>query len=439
MGDWRRWACALVVLPLFIMQRPITVSRNEAYPDFPDQIRFELEASSDSVIESAAVEFGTDALSCGQATARAHPEDFEPGTTVRAEWLWDLRRTGPLPPGTQVWWRWVVRDSSGSELVTPVKSLRFDDVRMRWQSMRQDGIALYWHEGSEPFARGLLDAGRQALADLEWMTGVTLGRETRVYVYASSQEMQSATLFAPEWSGGLAFPRYHAVLLAVSPDSLDWGRRALAHELAHVVIGSFTFSCVDSTPAWVSEGLAMAVEGPLDAHFQDMLDRAVREDSLLPLRSLGSDFSANTDLALLAYAQSRSLVDFLSVHYGPAAVLGLLERFREGLPEDQALRASFGLDREGLESAWRSWLGAAPLPTSANAAAAATRTPYPTYAPITGPAQPATVTPSVRELPSPAFDGVAVGAVVAGVAFLVVVGAGVALLWWARKQGGPRG
>ncbi len=437
MGDWRRRAWALLWLPAFILQGPITVSRNEAYPDFPNEIRFELEASSGSVIESTAVEFGTDALSCGQATARAYPEDFEPGTTVRAEWLWDLRRTGALPPGTQVWWRWVVRDSSGSELVTPVKSLRFDDARIRWQSMREHGIALYWHEGSQTFAHGLLQAGVQALADLERMTGVTLSAETRVYVYASSQEMQSATLFAPEWSGGLAFPRYHAVLLAVSPDSLDWGRRALAHELAHVVIGSFTFSCVDSTPPWVSEGLAMAAEGPLEAYLGDLLDRAVREDSLLPLRSLGSDFSGNTDLALLAYAQSRSLVDFLTLHCGQAAMLGLLERFREGLPEDQALRESFGVDRDGLETAWRAWLGAGLLPTAVSAGAEATRTPYPTFAPITGPAQPATATPSGEE-PLHALDPAwLIAAAVAGVALVVVVGAGAGVLWWMRQRGRP--
>lgn len=416
----------------------IVVSRNEAHVSFPDSIRFELEASSPSVIQSAALEFGTDALSCGESVSRAYPEEFQAAKTVRVHWLWNLRQTGPLPPGTGIWWRWVLRDQRGAELVTPTKTLRFDDESLAWRSVEEQTIVLYWREGPEAFARQLLQAGVQALTDLQEMTGVVLTAETRVYVYGSSQEMQSATLFAPEWSGGLAFPRHHTILLAVSPDGVEWGQRALAHELAHVVVGGFTFSCVDSTPAWVAEGLAMAAEGPLEPYLQSRLDRAVREDRLLPLSSLGEHFSESAEVALLAYAQSKSLVDFLALRYGQSGMLDLLQCFREGLPEDQALQTAFGLDRAGLEAAWREWLGASPPAASANAGGQATRTPYPTLSPITGPPLPATPTPAAERHPTEAAPAVARCISPAAAVLLITAGSGSRLcsLFRRGKQGG---
>ncbi|MEW6566723.1 MAG: peptidase MA family metallohydrolase [Chloroflexota bacterium] len=436
-----RWIWVFVLLVAYRPLGAIDITRNEAIPDFPREIRFVLEASSASTIESAELEFGTEALACGQATTRAFPEDFTPSNVIRVEWLWDLRRTGALPPGTVVWWRWTVRNASGGQVVTETQRLTFRDERVSWRTVSQDTLTIYWHEGSTAFAEALLEAGNQALVDLEAMTGVTLAQPANAYIYASSEEMQSATLFAPGWSGGLAFPRYHTVLLGVGPESLDWGRRALAHELAHVVIGAYTFSCVDSTPPWVSEGLAMAAEGEVEPSFAGILNDAIAEDKLLSVRSLGSIFSEDPDLALLAYAQSRSLVDFLTERYGQAAMLELLGHFRDGLPEDQALMAAFGLDRDGLESAWRAWIGAAPLPTSVSAGATPTRTPYPTFVPITGPASPATETPcavppTTPDTISPPRGTVVflvIGLTCAGVVALVIL-----VLWVARRSSRAR-
>lgn len=390
-------AVAAGLLTLLVLPRipvaSITVTANRAVADFPQEIRFEVAATSPSPIEAVELEFWTDALACGESLTRAFPEDFAPGTSIETEWTWDLRRTGALPPGTMVGWRWTLRDASGLEMTTPDQTLLFTDESIPWESVESDSLALYWHEGSAGFSQDLLQAGEQALASLRARTGVELEGRSQVFIYASSQEMQAATLFAPDWSGGLAFASHRTVLLAVAPGEQAWGMRALAHELAHVVIGYYTFSCVDSTPTWLSEGLAMVAEGDMEPYYAGILAQAVDENRLQSVRALGEIFSDDPDLARLAYAQSYSLVNYLSETYGQEQMLALLDGFREGRSPDAALEAVYGFDRDGLESAWRAWIGAAPMAPTPVGGPAATRTPYPTFAPITGPVTAATATP----------------------------------------------
>ena len=40
-----------------------------------------------------------------EVIAKAFPE-FTPGQTINAEWTWEMRQSGSLPPGAQLWWRW---------------------------------------------------------------------------------------------------------------------------------------------------------------------------------------------------------------------------------------------------------------------------------------------------------------------------------------------
>lgn len=379
---------------LGLQSTEITVERNEAVPDFPESIRFEISVSSDTVIETIDLEYGTDAVVCGEGVTRVIPEDFTPGNSVEIEWEWDLRRTGALPPGTNVWWRWNVSDSAGKNIVTPKQTLRFEDESITWQTLETDDLLLYWHSGSTSFAQALMDAGVIALEDLREATGVDIDEQIEIYIYASSEELHSATLFAPAWSGGLAFAAHRAVLIGIPTASLEWGKDAFAHELSHVVIGSYTFSCISSLPRWLNEGLAMYAEGKMRSHYASLLAAAIKDDTLFSVRELGQIFSNDPDLASLSYAQSLSLVEYLIENHGQEDMLLLLDEFREGSPEDRALMDVYGVDRIGLEAAWRDWIGAAAMQDGVEAGATPTRTPFSTIAPFVGPVV-------VTETPSP--------------------------------------
>jgi hypothetical protein len=139
---------------------------------------------------------------------------------------------------------------------------------------------------------------------------------------------------------------------------MDWGKRTEAHELTHVLVGQLTFSCLGEMPTWQNEGLADYGEGGPEASARALLEQALKDNTLLPVRSLSGAFSEVRDTADLSYAQSYSLVNFLITQYGRDKMLQLLRLLRDGSNTEQALQTTYGFDIDGFEDAWRADIGA---------------------------------------------------------------------------------
>jgi hypothetical protein len=97
-------------------------------------------------------------------------------------------------------------------------------------------------------------------------------------------------------------------------------------------------------------------EGELDPVFSSCLQEAISKDELISVRSLCSPFSAYTEKALLSYAQSYSLVEYLLDNYGQDSMLDLLTILKQGSTYDEALTEVYGFDIDGLDALWRGTL-----------------------------------------------------------------------------------
>ena len=343
---------------------PVDLQINEAQAEFPGEIEFHLEVASLSPIESIELEYGVEKVSCAEASVRAVPDVTEgEDQQVSADWTWDFRRSGSLPPGTRIWWRWHITSDEGETYATPVAWLSFDDNRHDWQSVDQGQITVHWYRGELDFGQEMLAAAVEAQARLTADPGANLERPIHLYFYATADDLRDALVFSQRWTGGVAFTDYYTILIAASPGDQGYGRRTVAHELMHLVVHQLAFNCWSDLPRWLDEGLASWAEGDLDPGQQQMLDEAISEDKLLSLDSLSGDFSAHADRASLSYAQSYSVVDFLIEEYGREKVLELLAVFREGATYDGALEQVFGFGTDGLEDLWRASIGAPPRPT----------------------------------------------------------------------------
>jgi hypothetical protein len=165
--------------------------------------------------------------------------------------------------------------------------------------------------------------------------------------------------------------------------------------MTHVLVGHFTFSCLGEMPTWLNEGLAVYSEGELDPDQQDRLDQAVRDDTLISIRSLGGGFSEVMEKALLSYAESYSVVKFLIETHGQEKMTLLLATLRDGTTIDASLQNVYGFNVDGLEREWRNAIGATPAPVSAQPTAIPTPTIVPTIVPVGGAPLIATPTPVV--------------------------------------------
>lgn len=354
---------ALVVCLLLILLSPVMVQAqsgpvildSSVQAEFPARLSFNLSATSDVDITDIRLLYTVDRSGFAQITSEVYIE-FAPDNTVAVSWTFEMVKVGGLPPGSIVDYWWIVKDAGGGRIETAPSRIQFDDNRYSWRSLTEGEVTIYWYQGNDSFAGEIMLSAQQALARLTEDTGAYLEKPVKLYIYARTQDLQGAMIYPQEWTGGVAFTRYGIIAIGISPDNLQWGKRAVAHELTHLVIHQMTSNPYNDLPTWLSEGLAMYTEGALGLEYTAYLDKAISEEKLVSVRSLSSPFSAYAGQSYLAYAQSYSLVNFLISRYGQTQMLELLLTFREGSSYDDALEQVYGFNMDGLDTLWQDYV-----------------------------------------------------------------------------------
>jgi hypothetical protein len=327
--------------------------------DFPNLLTFNVRAESTAPITLIRLRYEVEKKVYAPSFAEAWPE-FQPAKNVRASWSWDMRKAW-LPPGGKVTYWWVIEDSAGNRLQTPQKSISFDDIRYKWQRISDQNINIYWYQGSRSFANDLLKAAVDAKELLERDTGATLDKPVYIYIYANSSDLLGSIIDADEWTGGVAYVGFNIISIGISPNNLTWGKKAVAHEMGHLLIQQVTASPYgDIRPLWLHEGLAMHAEGEQGEADKKELQRAIEDGRLASLRSLTSPFPAGSQDAFFAYAQSQSVIEYLINTYGKEKINRLLVLLNDGNSMDDALTRIYGFDLSGLDDAWLKYMTATP-------------------------------------------------------------------------------
>ncbi len=426
LGVWLNPRAAQRQTAVFAQSADAWVVSNEALVDYPNAVTFRLETEPAVNIVDATLTYDVNQTSCLDVSTQVPVE----GEGSVFEWQWVMIRSGNPPPGATLWWEWTLTDDQGQTITTPRQELTFTDDRFDWKTVSEGDITLHWYEGQN-VGPLLLEAAVSGLAVLEEDLGIELQDDVEFYIYGSSDDMREAVLYIQDWAGGVAFSEYGTILMGVPPSiAEDWGRSTVRHELAHLVVGQYGSSCVGgSRPSWLEEGLAMFAEGEASDQVQSDLEKARRDNSFTPLRSLNGAFPAHGEEASSAYSQSYSVIQFLTETYGRQSVQALIQQLAKGDSYDSALEEIYGFNVDGLEQEWRAWMGlplrpVPPTPTPVSAAA------IPTYAPMAGPVS--LPTPALTAPPA-AVQETSSGLSVCGLGFAPLVALGV-FSWHSRKR-----
>jgi hypothetical protein len=358
---------AFIILALLLLLSPspvaaetgIAVIASDVDVDFPSRAVFTVQAESYVDIVDVRLRYQVDRMNYAEVVSEGWA-DFTPDTRIEANWVWDMTNAG-LPPGSEVAYWWVIEDDDGNRIETSPEKMHFDDSRFTWHSLTSSvgdgaGMTLSWYTGGDSFARELMNTCEEGLARLTQDIGAYPERPIKIYIYASASDLRGAMVYSQEWTGGVAFTDFGIIAISIPPSQLEWGERALVHELTHLVVHQATFSPYGQLPLWLDEGLATYSEGELDPDLRSSLNRAISEGTLISVRSLCSPFSAYADKARLSYAQSYSLVEYLLDNYGQDRMLDLLTLFKQGNTYDEALTDVYGFDIAGLDGLWRATL-----------------------------------------------------------------------------------
>jgi hypothetical protein len=353
------WLAMPVLVVLAVLLAPSSVGAESTISvvdegvqvSFPQAMAFHIEARSPVQINDMRLHYNVERMNFADVTSEVWPR-FSPASAVKTRYIWDMRKSS-LPPSSKVEYYWTIANVSGDRLATPRRVASFDDTRYSWQKVADETLSLFWYSGDTSFARALLSSAQNGLRRLYEDTGVRLAQPVRVYVYASARDMQGAMIAPREWTGGSAYPEYGVITLGVSTRDVEWGKRAVVHELGHMVVNQLTYGPYETTmPTWLNEGMAMYAEGGIDSAQQASLQRLVAAGKTISLRSLSSPFSALPAEAALSYVQSYSVVDFMVKNYGKERLVRLFSAFKTGATADEALKQVYQLDQDSLYAAW---------------------------------------------------------------------------------------
>jgi len=365
-GLWRRgasWLAALVLGAGVLTFIPdgaeaaadVRVLRTGLESRFPQAVVFHLEAAVLRPIQKVTISYRVQGR---LALTVADAQVAQGQGTLRAEGAIDLNRRY-LPPGTTVQFYWHVVDDRGESFKSDTFQANLEDPRFQWRHTRVQNVDVYWNRGGDDFGRALASIVVRAIGQLGRDAGVRVERPVRIFVYGDAEEFRSSSFRGGlEWVGGTYYARENVVLIYAPPtqQGIEIARRAIPHELTHVVVHQVTDNPYGEAPQWLNEGLASRAEPRMSPDQADALARAIATDTLMSLRALGGAFPVDSEEALVAYAASYSAVSYIVERYGSQRLNALLQVYREGVTHDQALQQALGLDQAELDREWRAWL-----------------------------------------------------------------------------------
>jgi hypothetical protein len=125
------------------------------------------------------------------------------------------------------------------------------------------------------------------------------------------------------------------------------------HELAHLLL----HHKINRTllPRWLDEGFAQWASDGISEIItgnRTFLTNAVIQRNLIPLNKIAHHFPENETQMILAYEQSKSLVEFIHKEFGAATLLNILHHMANGDSIDDALLANLSIPLDELEHLW---------------------------------------------------------------------------------------
>ena len=267
----------------------------------------------------------------------------------------DLTQSPMRAFSTVVYW-FEVTESGGRVLKSERGSFYYEDNRFEWRTRQSKDFRVHWYEGDTAFAQSLLDVAELGLTNIQAVLPLTLSSPVDIYAYATAQEMR-ATLqnLGKNWVGAHTDPDLGVMVVSLprGPEQRLEMERQIPHELMHLMLYQWLGVGYGSIPAWLNEGLASIAELYPNPDYLILLNKALDDDSMLPIVSLCDTFPRDASGAFLAYAEATSFTRFLYQQYGTTGLEALTRAYADGMSCERGVQTALGSTLTQLERQWR--------------------------------------------------------------------------------------
>ncbi len=204
-------------------------------------------------------------------------------------------------------------------------------------------------------------AGDTAMARLRTILAAEPPDRVEVYIVRSQAEFDELTGSDNKpWIIGRALPS--ALRVVVKPMGTQRLPKLVAHELAHVMLDVAMGEAAWTLPRWLHEGIAKYAADDFDEADGRSIARASMAGDLLTIDELEAAFAGDREQVSLAYAQSYTLVAYLSDLEPAKGIRPLLDQLGKGRDVRLALGLAFGEPVPEMEREWLAGLRRGYLP-----------------------------------------------------------------------------
>ena len=396
-----------------VAQDAITVTDQGYENQFPDGLRFHLQAESSSPIEEIRVYV----RKLGQSSRSVYRTvEFEPGTRISGEALFQSKTANEfIPTGTRLSYYFDIRTAAGQRLETKPEILVYLNRDLDWDSVSDGLINVYYYRHtsqSAPRASQVLEVAANTYAHMGPILGVELTEPMNLVVYSDYADMRVALPPKSQVAQqqlrtlGQAFTNERTLLVDGSNDVFvgDNILSTTAHEFTHLLVADAAGTAYGQVHTWLNEGLAVYSEGD-NTEFGRYVNAAIRNDAVPPLASLRT-YAGTPQETLRNYGLGHAVVTYMLDTYGVEKMSELFAAIRTMHNFEKSLEAAYGLTIVELDNEWRESLGLSPrelsTPVLPAFQAIPTRRPTPTPAGSAqqAPAPQATASPAAAPTPT---------------------------------------
>ena len=219
-------------------------------------------------------------------------------------------------------------------------------------------LIVVFDEGLEPFARQALRQYPAIKQELEALFKWTLKFQPTLVLMNDKNRFRR--LAGHELVVAYALPGRNVVVIDhskmhTSPFTLP---TTFKHELCHLLLHYYISD--HNLPRWLDEGICQwASDGLMDIIMdtkRDPLPAAVLSNTYFDLKTLHNHFPKEKNALMLAYAQSKSAVEYLNSEYGSQTILDFLNLLRQGADFDSAFELGFAISFDAFQSQWHTHL-----------------------------------------------------------------------------------
>lgn len=349
-------------------QDAVTVNRQGVENQFPDGLRFYIEAESSSSIDEIRVYV----RKLGQSSRTTYRSvEFEPGNAVDGEVMFESKTSNEyIPPGTRLEYHFDIRTADGASVETEPETIVYLNTGLDWD-VKSSGLinVYYYHYDAQSEARAdeVLVAVDSTYRLMGPILGVELTEPMSIVVYSNYTHMRHALNLASRVAAtqlrtlGQAFTNERTLLVDGSNDLWigDNTVTTAAHEFTHLLVADAAGASYRQVHTWLNEGLAVYSERQPDNEYVRYMRNAIRNDSVPPLVGLRT-FAGTPQETLRAYGQGHAVVRYMLAAYDQSRMTELFDNVRTLHNFEKALVASYGLTVPELDNEWRESVGLAP-------------------------------------------------------------------------------